>query len=216
MFFSEAKIKNERSFIKIEMPTKAERTCRAILEAAYELFMKQGYHATSMRQIAQRAGLALGAIYNHFPSKQKIFEAILLEKHPYKQILPLMATAGGETVEEWVRSVAEALIAELNHRPDFLKLMLIEIVEFNGKHVPHLVRKIAPQALPAFARMRTYYRDLRPIHPAVLLRSFIGLFFSYYVTDMFIRHTPLAKLAPKDSFDVFVDIYLHGISKEPA
>jgi hypothetical protein len=47
--------------------------------------MEQGYHATSMRQIAERADLALGGIYNHFASKEDIFEAIIMDKHPYKK-----------------------------------------------------------------------------------------------------------------------------------
>ncbi len=211
------RIRNERSFISVSKTmAKGENTRRSIQEAAYELFMRQGFHATSMRQIAQHAGLALGGIYNHFASKQEIFEAIIFEKHPYQQILPLLDTAEGETVDEWVRSIAQALLAELNNRPEFLKLMFIEIVEFNGQHVPRLMRQVFPQALPAFERMAAHHRTLRPIHPAVLMRSFIGLFFSYYVTDVFIRHTPLAKFMPKNSFEVFVDIYLHGILKEPS
>ncbi|MCE7861481.1 MAG: TetR/AcrR family transcriptional regulator, partial [Chloroflexi bacterium CFX2] len=60
-----------------ETPTKGEVTRLAIEDAAVELFIEQGYHATSMRQIADRAGLALGGIYNHFASKEEIFEAIV-------------------------------------------------------------------------------------------------------------------------------------------
>ena len=59
-----------------EKTTKGEVTRLAIEEAALELFMEQGYHATSMRQIADKAGLALGGIYNHFSSKDEIFEAV--------------------------------------------------------------------------------------------------------------------------------------------
>ena len=52
-----------------ETQTKGETTRLAIEDAAVNLFMEHGYHATSMRQIAERAGLALGGIYNHFSSK---------------------------------------------------------------------------------------------------------------------------------------------------
>jgi len=51
-----------------DAPTKGETTRLTIEDAAVELFMEHGYHATSMRQIAERAGLALGGIYNHFAS----------------------------------------------------------------------------------------------------------------------------------------------------
>ena len=52
--------------------TKGERTRQTIEEAAYELFLENGYSATSMRQIAERAELALGGIYNHFSGKEEI------------------------------------------------------------------------------------------------------------------------------------------------
>jgi AcrR family transcriptional regulator len=194
---------------------KGEMTRLTIEEAAFELFMEHGFHATSMRQIADKSGLALGGIYNHFSSKEDIFAAIVMDKHPYKQILPLILAADGETAEEFVRSAAQAMVSELGKQPDFLKLMFIEIVEFNGKHVNLLVREIAPKILPVFEKLVRVRKNLRPIHPAILLRSFLGMFFSYYITEIFLKGSIVAKLMPKNSFDLFVDIYLHGILKEP-
>jgi len=55
---------------------KGERTRQNILQAAYALFLNQGFHGTSMRQIAARAGLAPGSIYNHFNSKDAIWEIL--------------------------------------------------------------------------------------------------------------------------------------------
>lgn len=45
-----------------------------LLEAGQTLFSSQGYAATSMREIAEKAGLALGGIYNHFSSKELSFK----------------------------------------------------------------------------------------------------------------------------------------------
>jgi AcrR family transcriptional regulator len=196
--------------------TKGDRTRQAIEEAAYLLFMQHGYHATSMRQIAERAELALGSIYNHFSTKEEIFEAIILDKHPYKRVLPAILAAKGDTAEEFVRNAARALVSELGHQPDFVKLMFIEIIEFNGHHADLLLKEVAPKLLPAFERLVKVRRNLRRIPPPILARSFMGMFFSYYVTEIFIRGSALAKLMPKNSFDLFVDVYLHGILKEPA
>ena len=195
---------------------KGEATRLAIQEAAFDLFMEHGFHATSMRQIADKAGLALGGIYNHFASKEDIFAAIVMDKHPYKQILPAILEAKGDTAEEFIHDAAQALVSELGKRPDFLKLMFIEIVEFNGQHVNLLMREIVPKILPVFERLVKVRKNLRPLHPAVLLRSFLGMFFSYYVTELFISGSVVSKLMPKNSFEQFVDIYLHGILKEPA
>src|SRR5258708_3628924 len=51
---------------------KAEDTGRRILEAALALFREEGFDAATMRQIAQRAGVATGAAYYYYPSKDAI------------------------------------------------------------------------------------------------------------------------------------------------
>ena len=198
-----------------ELLTKGERTRQAIEDAALSLFMEQGYHATSMRQIAARADLALGGIYNHFASKDDIFEGIIVDKHPYKQIVPVILAAEGETAEEFIHNAASAIVTELGNRPDFLKIIFIEFVEFNGKHGPVLISQVGPQILPVFERMVKHRNNLRSLNPAVLMRSFMGMVISFYMTELFIGDA-LKKFMPKNSFDQYVDIYIHGILKETA
>ena len=199
-----------------EKTTKGETTRLAIEDAALELFMEQGYHATSMRQIADRAELALGGIYNHFSSKEDIFAAIIIDKHPYKQVLPIVLAAEGDTAEELIRNAARALVTELGNRPELMKLIFIELVEFNGKHVSRVIGEIAPKLLPMFERLVHVRKNLRKIPPPILVRSFLGMFFAFYITELFIKDSVIGKLMPKNSFDLFVDIYLYGVLKEPA
>lgn len=199
-----------------ETPTKGERTRIQIEDAAIELFMEHGYHATSMRQIAERANLALGGIYNHFKSKDEIFEAIIVDKHPYKRLLPLILEAEGDTMEDFLSHAASVVIKELTSQPYYLKLMLIEIAEFNGVHGATLIKEIGPKLLPVFERIIKTRKNLRITNPALLMRSFLGMFISYMVTDMLISNSMLNKLMPKNPIDAYVDIYLHGIIKETA
>ena len=55
----------------------AERKYAAILKAAVAAFRKNGYASTSMDQIAADAGVSKRTVYNHFPSKDGLFEHIL-------------------------------------------------------------------------------------------------------------------------------------------
>ena len=199
-----------------DTPKKGEVTRLAIEDAALELFMEQGYHATSMRQIAERSDLALGGIYNHFASKEEIFEGIIIDKHPYRVILPAIIAAEGKTLEDFFKIAFHLVISELGKRPEFVNLMLIELVEFKGKHGAVILREIAPKILPVFERVIKARRDLRVTNPAVLLRSFIGLVISFLLTEMVIANSVISKLMPKNISDAYVDIYLHGILKESA
>lgn len=197
-----------------ETQTKGERTRLQIEDAAIELFMEQGYHATSMRQIAERADLALGSFYNHFKSKDELFEAIIVDKHPYKKLLPLILEAEGETMEDFLSHAARVVIKELTSQPYYIKLMLIEIAEFNGAHGALLIKEIAPKMLPVFERIIKTRKNLRITNPALLMRSFIGMVVSYMITEMLISNSMLSKLMPKNSIDAYVDVYMHGIIKE--
>jgi AcrR family transcriptional regulator len=193
--------------------TKGDRTRAALIEAAYQLFNGKGYHATSMRDIADAAGLALGGIYNHFQSKEDIFVAMLMERHPFFEILPALEAARGDTVEALVRDAARGMIDTLDRRPLFLNLIFIEVVEFKSKHVPQLFELFFPQLLGFAQRFQQVQGTLRDLPLPVILRSFIGLFFSYVITDLLIG-SQLPAAAKTNSLDHFVDIYLHGILAE--
>jgi AcrR family transcriptional regulator len=189
---------------------KGDRTRQTIMDAAYRLIIKQGYAATSMRQIADRSGLALGGIYNHFSSKEQVFRSIVQERHPFLQILPVLSLVRGKKVEEYVRNAARTLIQQLGHHPDFLNLMLIEIVEFKGRHVPLLVDKFIPMIMPLSQHIQSLEGKTRKIPPFILARAFLGMFFSYYITEIL-----MGPVVPPEwqanALDHFVDIFLHGI-----
>jgi len=190
--------------------TKGERTRAALLDAAKRLFVSKGYHGTSMRQIAAEAGLALGGIYNHFANKEEIFICILLERHPFLVVLPALQAAQGQTVEDLVRDAARRMIAELSQNQDFLNLMFIELVEFEGKHIPRLFEIFFPPLMAFAGQFQQVRGPLRDIPLPIVLRAFIGLFFSYFITDLLIGGQLPAEMRVR-AFDRFVDIYLHGI-----
>jgi AcrR family transcriptional regulator len=196
-----------------DAPTKGETTRIAIEDAALELFITNGYHATSMRQIAEHAGLALGGIYNHFTSKEEIFEGIVVDKHPYKRVLPLILEAQGETTEDFLKNAMKIIIDELSKGP-YLKLMMIEFVEFNGGHGAAMLKEIVPTVLPVFEQVIKARKDLRVTNPAVLMRSFLGMVISYFITEMVVSNSVISKLMPKNTADAYVDLFLHGVMKE--
>jgi AcrR family transcriptional regulator len=53
-----------------------EPTEARIMDAATALFSERGYHGASMRELAERAGIRAGSVYNHFASKQELLYRI--------------------------------------------------------------------------------------------------------------------------------------------
>jgi AcrR family transcriptional regulator len=53
------------------------KTRNLILDAALEVFSRKGYHATRMDEIVDQSGTSKGAIYFHFPNKERLFLALV-------------------------------------------------------------------------------------------------------------------------------------------
>ncbi len=199
-----------------EPATKGERTRATILDAAHQLFTCKGFHATTMREIAHEADIALGGIYNHFSTKEEIYIGLISERHPFLEVRPALQAAEGDTVEALVQDAASRMISILSGRQrargqrHTLGLIYIELVEFDGKHVAMLFEMFYPAFMEFAQRLTEVEGPLRTIPAPMMVRAFLGLFFSYFITDKLIG----SQLPPdmKDhAFDNFVDIYLHGI-----
>lgn len=193
--------------------SRGEQTRQQIIQAAARLFVGQGYHGTSMRQIAEEAEVALGGIYNHFPSKQEIFVAILNERHPIHELLPALTASQGKTVNDLVYQAARLMVKALEQNTDFLNLIFIELVEFNGRHLPGLFAMVEPQVRPFLERVYRAEGSLRALPPLLLLRSFMGVFISFVMTGKIMGESFPDGLS-QETLDQFVDIYLHGILAE--
>ena len=57
----------------------AQATRRAVLQAAHELFIAQGYGATTVEQIAQRAGVSKPTVFSAVGNKQQLLRAVRAE-----------------------------------------------------------------------------------------------------------------------------------------
>jgi AcrR family transcriptional regulator len=194
---------------------RGQRTRSEIIRSAHQLFVEQGFHGTSMRQIASESGVALGSIYNHFPSKEALFSTVFDDYHPYHEILPSLQFVEGESIEDFVRKAAASMLAALERRPDFLNLMFVEIVEFKSSHVPQIFQTVFPQVLALVQLFGDRQDSLRPIPIPLVLRAFMGLFFSFYVTESLLAHHMPGEMS-EHALDHFIDIYLHGILSDHA
>ena len=76
--------------------TKGQRTAQRLMDVAEDLFARQGYDGTTLRQIADGAGLQEPGIYNHFSGKQALYEAVLHRAlNPLAEAMPgQLATVG--------------------------------------------------------------------------------------------------------------------------
>src|SRR5450432_2663739 len=67
----------------------------AILDAAEAVFAERGFHGARIQDIAERARIAVGTVYNHFADKDEVLSALLDER-----IAGLLARAGSRLSRE--------------------------------------------------------------------------------------------------------------------
>lgn len=80
---------------------RGERTKAAILDAALELFVERGYDATTMRAIAERAGVAVGNAYYYFASKDHLVQAFYDRMAiDHAAMLPARLDAAGDALAD--------------------------------------------------------------------------------------------------------------------
>lgn len=123
--------------MKLTQGEKSERSRGLILEAALQLFSKQGYRGTSIREIAEAAGLSTGNVYHHFPDKETLFrtlldqywEAIDTPEFPFNKALA--AGAFPDDLEALAEAARESVTAYRRH----VALIYVDVVEFDGTHI---------------------------------------------------------------------------------
>jgi AcrR family transcriptional regulator len=93
--------------VKTRPTPRAEDTRRRIYEAALELFREKGFEQTTMRDIAAKAGVALGGAYYYFASKEAIVLAFYHEMQESSHEAILEAIAGHKKLKDRIRVVVE-------------------------------------------------------------------------------------------------------------
>ncbi|HBP17260.1 MAG TPA: hypothetical protein DEA08_05605 [Planctomycetes bacterium] len=121
-------------------PKAVAKTRDKIHAAAVELFTKQGFHGTGMRQIAKQAGVSLGNLYNHHKSKEELLAA-LLEEFEERYTAPgtplAKAMAEFQGLEDLER-IGEASRAQVRRFSDYIRLIYVDVVELEGEHIRRL------------------------------------------------------------------------------
>ena len=99
--------------------TKAD-TRERILNVALDLFTRQGFDGTSLRQIAESLGLTKAALYYHFESKDDILLALHMRLHEFGREALLEMADGPVTLELWGELLDVTVDAILAQRQLFL------------------------------------------------------------------------------------------------
>jgi AcrR family transcriptional regulator len=124
---------------------RSERSRTQILDAALKLFSHKGYGATSVRDIAEEAGLSKGNVYHHFPDKETIFRALIdryFEAMSQPEFPFNRALAAGSFPEN-LEAIGHAIREIVSEYREYVALIYVDVVEFDGTHVRKFYQNMA-------------------------------------------------------------------------
>jgi AcrR family transcriptional regulator len=114
-----------------------------LLEAAASRFLRHGYAAASMRDIAADAGMRVGSIYYHFPSKADLLTAVHVEglRRITESVTAAIASARARGAGPWdrLRAACESHMKVLHNGGEFYQAVMREMPRQSDSDWEHLV-----------------------------------------------------------------------------
>lgn len=197
------------------LPESLERIRRTVQDEALELFVSQGYAATTTRQIAAAAGVTAGALYNHYPSKEALFAAVATAYHKRigDQSNPLSAVIESTRFPDDLHELADAIEKLITNHKAYWLLWYIDVLEFGGKHFKD---RLAPAALagnPALQRRFAELRDqktLRMDPEKAFVMVYMHLF-NYFLMESIFSADGHYGLPRDQAVEGIIDVFLRGM-----
>ncbi len=191
-----------------------------LLDAAAKFFMEKGFEATSMGEIAKQAHASTETFYRHFPTKEELFQRVLLRRTESLKGELSSVLLSQEAPEKALTAFGE-LGLSLLLAPEALSLHRILVME-KGRF-PQVVETFHSQG-PARvqAALATYLAEqvrkgiLRKMNPHVAARQFFDLVIPEFLFGMELRSNPApTKAEMRRRVKEAIDCFLHGyVSKD--
>ena len=187
-----------------------------ILDAALELFSTQGFRATSVREIAERAGVSVGNVYHHFSGKEELFQR-LIDRYwerlldPELELNKLFARAA---FPDDLEAMAEAIAAVVEENSGQILLIYVDVIEFRGKHIRAFYESMAERFEETYsARLseRQAHGELATGDPLVGVMVAARWFFYFFTVEKCFGVPMHFGMSPQQAVDEFIHLLRYGL-----
>ena len=150
-----------------------------ILEAATQLFARQGFQGTTTKQISEQTGVTEALIFRHFASKDELYWAVIERKikaAPPGEHMRERLSAGGSDLEV-LSGVATQILDRRAKDQTLSRLLLYSALE-NHRLSHRFFRTYVAECyevLADYIRGRIAEGQFRPVDPLLAARGFLGM-----------------------------------------
>lgn len=199
--------------MKTHVRVPASQRRQQILEAATELFARQGFHGTTTRQIADKVGVKEIILFRLFPTKQDLYWAVLeatMQKTRSAQNIPELLKSGLDD-RTLFRTLATNMLERNAKDPTLIRLLFFCALEahelshrFARTYVADFYKTICD-----YIQQRIRDGAFRKVDPLFAARAFFGMVFQYSLACQLFG----VKFEPKKAAATFTDLWLKGVQR---
>jgi TetR/AcrR family transcriptional regulator len=209
---------DERPLQQHRMP--AAQRQHQLLEVALIAFSRRGFKGTTTKEIASAAGVAEAIIFQHFPSKEALYSAVLelhLETSDEQSwIQEVNACMARNDDEGLFRSFIRRVLESYRRDPRIHRVILFAALEGHEQGLARMHQQFAP----VFKRFLEYIARrqregvLTDCNPDAIMIGLVGIAQQYGLITQIFR-APAPNVSDEEMARLFTRILLHGVLETP-
>jgi len=187
-------------------------TKKRILNAAISLFSSKGFLGATTKEIASMAGVAEVTLFRYFPTKESLLEGVIREYSFLPELKGLMGRLEGLSYKDALREIASRFLDALLKRKDLIRIMFSEMPLYPAK-TRQIHHDFHDEMLKTLAIYFEGLKDkgiLRDIDTRLGARAFLGLFFSFFISQELCCRREIKRSDLDALIDEYIEIFLRG------
>jgi AcrR family transcriptional regulator len=184
--------------------------------AALDLFTRQGFHGTNIREIAERAGVSQGAIYTYYAGKEAIFEGLV---RSYRRCMASFLERAVRSLEDPfsrndLRLFAAAIRSVVYDDPAYWLLIYIDVIEFKNRHfaanfhdIPEQFRNMLGSKVQRVQKQAGWCGH----DPGLAISIFFFYFCTYFTIERLMHGNRHLGVSEDETVEGFIDLFLYGL-----
>jgi AcrR family transcriptional regulator len=200
------------------IPRNSERTDK-IVQAAAQLFARQGYHGTSTREIARLADVSENTLFRHFDHKEDLFWSALRSRSNGLKLRRdlLDGIAGGEDLEVVLPKIIDLLVDTVIFKPELLRLMAVAFLELHWKTEAFCREYLSPifSAISRYVEMNIENERVRNLDPTMVTAALVTTVMTHAEIARLIDGDKLAYPGSREAASAYTKFWLDVLTPRP-
>lgn len=185
-----------------------------ILDAALQVFTREGFHGATMRSIADSAGITPGSIYWYFSSKENLFRTVLKERTVMPEVL-VTASRLDDDPRVVLKKIAITIDGFIKQPGilDFYRMLISEL----GRE-PQIIQKVMTETItPVGMAIIIYFKHqmeqgrFQPGNPVVAAQMFMGALIGQFIGRYLVRLPIVTETPIEEVLEQVVETFVTGL-----